>query len=260
MSARGSLARCLAQLAGVAVHEVPLPGEGEKAADAVRSWLAERALGLVAVDDPAAFAWPGPWIARHEGGACTVRFGVPSGPLYDPDGAGDAPITGGWVLAPHDVSLWRHQGLGDPGTGTVQALLVAPEAEAPMTLVATARARAGHGLEGDRYERGVGTFGGGRPGSALTLVDAGVLDELGIDGATARRNVVTRGVRLEALVGRRFAIGSVVCAGRRLCEPCAHLDRLAGGGLLRALVHRGGLRADVLEGGELHVGDPVRPL
>lgn len=256
---RGSLARCLAALTGNAVHEVPLPGDGEDAADAVRPWLAGRALGLVPVRDPAAFAWAGPWIARHDGGACTVRFGVPSGPVHDPDGAGDAPIADGWVLAPLDVALWRTDAAGDPGTGTVEAVLVAPDAEAPVVAVPAARAVAGRGLDGDRYERGTGTFGSGRPGSALTLVAAEVLEELGIDGTTARRNVVTRGIDVNALVGRRFTVGEVVCQGRRLCEPCAHLDRLAGGGILRPLVHRGGLRADVLEGGAIAVGDAVAP-
>ena len=255
---RGSLARCLASLTGAAVHEVPLPDEGEDAADAVRVWLGGRALGLVPLREPATFAWPGPWIARHEGGACTVRFGVPSGPVHDPDGAGDAPIVAGWVLAPFDVALWRHEAVGEPGTGTVEAILLAPGKEAPIQAVGQARAIAHRGLEGDRYERGAGTFSSGRPGGALTLVAAEVLEELGLDGATARRNVVTRGVRLEALVGRRFTVGDVVCEGMRLCEPCAHLERLAGRRILRPLVHRGGLRADVLVDGELRVGDAVQ--
>ena len=60
---------------------------------------------------------------------------------------------------------------------------------------------------------------------------------------------------LGTLVGRRFRLGAVVCRGRRLCEPCAHLDRVNGGGVLRPLVHRGGLRADVVDGGTLRVGD-----
>jgi len=127
--------------------------------------------------------------------------------------------------------------------------------------VETARALPGRGLDGDRYAAGAGTFASGRPGSALTLVDAGVLDELGeLRGAAVdhRRNVVVRGMPLNALVGRTFTIGSVTCRGRRLCEPCAHLDRLNDGGVLGALVHRGGLRADILTEGTLHVGDAVR--
>ncbi|MEA2306870.1 MAG: hypothetical protein QOH43_4150, partial [Solirubrobacteraceae bacterium] len=76
----------------------------------------------------------------------------------------------------------------------------------------------------------------------------------------ARRNVVTRGIDLDALVGRRFRVGEVVCAGRRPCEPCAHLERLTEPGTLRGLVHRGGLRADVLTGGTIRLGDPVTPV
>ena len=69
--------------------------------------------------------------------------------------------------------------------------------------------------------------------------------------------MVTRGIDVNALVGRRFRIGEVECAGRRLCEPCSHLQRLTRPGILRALVHRGGLRADVIGGGEIRVGDAV---
>ena len=117
----------------------------------------------------------------------------------------------------------------------------------------SSRAISGQGLAGDRYADGRGTFASGRPGSALTLIEAGVLDELGpIDH---RRNVVVRGTDLNALVGRRFTLGEVVCEGRRLCEPCLHLDKLNDGGVLRPLVHRGGLRADIVEGGTVRVGD-----
>ena len=63
-------------------------------------------------------------------------------------------------------------------------------------------------------------------GHDLTLIEAEVVDELGLPPAEARRNVVTRGIDLNALVGRRFRVGEVECVGRRLCEPCAHLQRL----------------------------------
>jgi MOSC domain-containing protein YiiM len=76
--------------------------------------------------------------------------------------------------------------------------------------------------------------------------------------ADARRNVVTRGIRLNALVGHHFTIGGVACYGARLAEPCAHLERLTTRGVLRGLVHRGGIRADVLGDGELCVGDEIR--
>jgi MOSC domain-containing protein YiiM len=72
-----------------------------------------------------------------------------------------------------------------------------------------------------------------------------------------RRNLVTRGVELNGLVVRGFMIGDVRCRGIRLCEPCRVMDGYASRPLLRALVHRGGLRADILEDGEIHVGDRI---
>ena len=71
---------------------------------------------------------------------------------------------------------------------------------------------------------------------------------------------MTRGVDLNALAGRRFAIGEVEIAGRRWCEPCAVLQRLTAPGVLRGLVHRGGLRADIVRGGTIARGDAVSPL
>jgi MOSC domain-containing protein YiiM len=91
-------------------------------------------------------------------------------------------------------------------------------------------------------------------------VEAEVLDELGIAWELARRNIVTRGTWLNPLAGRRFRVGEVECVGRRLAEPCAHLERVSGAALLRPLVHRGGLRADILSGGEIAVGHELVPL
>jgi MOSC domain-containing protein YiiM len=126
-------------------------------------------------------------------------------------------------------------------------------------------ARAGRGLEGDRYCDGRGTFSNRYAvGIDLTLIEAEVLDRLALPSGSlapeeARRNVVTRGIDLNGLVGRRFAIGAVECLGQRLCEPCAHLQRLTEPDTLRALVHRGGLRADVLTDGVVRVGDEILP-
>jgi MOSC domain-containing protein YiiM len=139
----------------------------------------------------------------------------------------------------------------------VAAILIAPTAEAPLTSVDEVAAVAGHGLEGDRYAAGGGTFSGPGRGYQLTLVEAEVLDEIDLPWPQARRNVVTRDIALNGLVGRRFKVGSAECIGRRLCEPCAHLERLARPGLLRPLVHRGGLRADIVTDGRIRVGDPV---
>ena len=84
-----------------------------------------------------------------------------------------------------------------------------------------------------------------------------MLDDLGLAFEETRRNVVMRGLDLNVLVGQRFSVGEVVCVGQRLCEPCAHLELLATPGILRSLVHRGGLRADVVGDGTIRVGDRV---
>lgn len=152
-------------------------------------------------------------------------------------------------------------------SGTVEAIVLrgAPGSE-PAT-VARARALAGQGLEGDRYAAGAGTFSA-TPGTGrdLTLIEAEALDAL---AATAgirlapedtRRNVVTRGVGLNDLVGRRFRVGVVECLGQRLCDPCSHLEGRTAPGVLAGLAGRGGLRADILTDGEIAVGDEIVPL
>jgi hypothetical protein len=105
-----------------------------------------------------------------------------------------------------------------------------------------------------------GTFPSGLPGSALSQIEAEVCESFDPPLAPSehRRKVVTRGIDLNRLVGHAFAIGSVRCRGARLCEPCSVVDRYASRPVLRALVHRGGLRADILEDGVVRVGDEVR--
>jgi hypothetical protein len=226
-------------------------------------WLAERNLGLAPVAAPREFDWAGHWLARvraDDGDHAVLMFGSPSGPLHDPAGAlarGGA-IEAGWLLARLDVRLPIEEPYGeDPRTGTVAALLTAAAAEAPLTRVERVAAVSGRGLEGDRYFDGRGTFSAPGAGYELTLVEAEVLDSIDLPWEQARRNVVTRGIGLNALVGHRFRIGPVECIGRRLAEPCAHLEKLGRPGLLRPLVHRGGLRADILRDGEIAVGDEV---
>jgi MOSC domain-containing protein YiiM len=146
--------------------------------------------------------------------------------------------------------------------GTVeQIFIVAEPGDAPRS-VAEVLAHAGRGLEGDRNlsapDRWIAT------GCALTLIEAevieAVLQEHGLDlrEGRSRRQVVTRGVRLNELVGRIFRVGPLRCRGVELCEPCLDLQRMLGDpGTIRALVHRGGLRADILDGGQLSAGDLV---
>ena len=120
--------------------------------------------------------------------------------------------------------------------------------------VSSVRAIAGHGLAGDRY---FFPDGAAASGEALTLVEAEALEEVGLTGAQSRRQVVVRGTGVNDLVGKRFRIGDVECAGVELCEPCLHLQRLTRPGIIKDLIHRGGLRADILSGGTINVGDKV---
>jgi MOSC domain-containing protein YiiM len=244
-----SLRECVARMLGAEAAEVPAEEP------ALRDWLAQRGLGLVPVADPAAFSWPGPFLARDER-EWSVLFGVPPGPLV---GTLDGPVQAAYVIAGHELRAPEHAAV--TATGTVEAIVLAGTAEAALNAVATARAIAGRGLEGDRYAAGEGTFSvKGGHGRDLTLVTAEALEDVGLTAVEARRNLVVRGIDLDALRGRRFRVGEVECLGQRRCEPCAHLERLTRPGVLRALVHRGGLRADILRGGELHVGDPVQEL
>lgn len=190
-------------------------------------------------------------------------YGVPSGVAWDPFAVTDTQgwtITGGFLIAPGDVALAPPTTPSVPlGVGTVEALLVAPAAGQTARSLSSVAALAGKGLDGDRHVLGTGTFPSGLPGSALTLIAAEVCESfappLGPD--EHRRNVVTRGIDLNALVGHEFVIGAVRCRGMRLCEPCRVIARYPGRPILRPLVHRGGLRADILEDGIISLGDLV---
>jgi len=118
--------------------------------------------------------------------------------------------------------------------------------------VESVTAVAGKGLVGDRHY----TDNPG-PGNALTLIEAEVLEDVGLTGAQSRRQVVVRGVRLGDLIGKRFRVGDVECFGVEICEPCSHLQALTRPGIIKDLIHRGGLNADILSGGMITVGDEV---
>jgi MOSC domain-containing protein YiiM len=150
--------------------------------------------------------------------------------------------------------------------GTVESIWIASRAGEPMVGVPVARAVPGVGLEGDRYAAGLGHYSDDRRVSRdLTLIEAEVLEGLerehgiALGAQEARRNVTTRGVRLNDLVGRRFLVGDVLCEGTCLCEPCQYLVDLTGKAVLRPLAHRGGLRADILTAGDVRIGDTLRP-
>jgi ADP-ribose pyrophosphatase YjhB (NUDIX family) len=146
--------------------------------------------------------------------------------------------------------------------GVVESIHVAAAAGAEMVSLRRAAVRRGTGVLRDRYACGAGYWRDGRVSRDLTLVESEVVDELrraGIEVAPGelRRNVTTRDIRLNDLVGSMFWVGEVLCHGTELCEPCRHLEELTGKRLLRPLVHRGGLRAQLLTDGALRVGDPI---
>lgn len=147
--------------------------------------------------------------------------------------------------------------------GNVVSIHVAPEASAPMVTVQDVRALPGRGLEGDRYCTGRGHYSA-KPsvgGREITLIEVEAIEalDLKVTAADTRRNIATQGVPLNHLVDRTFRIGTVRLRGTRLCEPCKHLEKLTQPGVLKGLVHRGGLRAQILTEGTIRVGYIVRP-
>ena len=146
----------------------------------------------------------------------------------------------------------------------VVSIHIANAAKEQTAGVNKAHAVPGKGLEGDRYFSHVGTFSNHPAGdNELTLIEIEAIEALmgenkvELKVGEARRNIVTRGVALNHLVGRDFKIGTVSLRGVRLCEPCSHLESLTQPGVKSGLVHRGGLRAKVLTEGTIQVGDPV---
>jgi MOSC domain len=265
-----TFAACLATILELPLEALPaFPADQDPATGGTASrWLGGLGLGIVPLADPQSFSWPGPWIARGRDARgerrSVVMFGVPSGVVWDPGGGAPlqtSAIEDGFLIAAADIALaLPPRPSTPPGEGTVEAIAVAPGAGQPVDLRQAIRAIAGEGLEGDRHVAGTGTFPSGLPGSALTLIAAEVCESFDppLTPDVHRRNIVVRGIDLNALVGREFAIGQVRCRGMRLCEPCTVVQRYAGRPVLRPLVHRGGLRADILADGEIEIGDLVR--
>ncbi|MCW2607954.1 MAG: hypothetical protein JWO60_2647 [Frankiales bacterium] len=278
------LAACLSSVTEVPLADLPQLGDPPAAhlLGAYRSWLAGRGSGLVPIADPRNFQWAGYWFAVVDGSTsphadgpdrqvAVLAFGTPPGVVLSPQdpsllgrATADLAISSAYAVASLDPVL-APVAAGPALRGTVEMLAVASAAEAPMQLLQQAQALAGRGLEGDRYAAGSGTFsprGAHKPGYELTLIAAEVVEELTardarLDFASTRRNVLTRGIDVNALVGRDFTIGHVRCRGLRLAEPCAHLERLAGPGLLRPLIHRGGVRVDILSDGPVTTGSTI---
>ena len=152
--------------------------------------------------------------------------------------------------------------------GAIVGIYVAPSEGAPMESRDEVRALAGKGLEGDRYTNEAGTYSGSRiedSQRAVTLIEReavqGVVEEHGValSEQETRRNLVTEGVRLNGLVGQEFLVGAVRFRGFDLSHPCAYLEEQTRPGVRKALIDRGGLRAEILDDGEIQIGDPVTP-
>ncbi|MGH2555090.1 MAG: MOSC domain-containing protein [Actinomycetota bacterium] len=158
---------------------------------------------------------------------------------------------------PPAVATWQ---------GTVAGIYIATEAAGPVVSRDEIEAVAGRGLQGDRYFAGAGTYSN-TPGTGreVTLIEREALQAaardygIALDPGQSRRNIETVGVALNHLVGKEFMVGEVRLRGMRLNEPCAHLASLSKRGVVKALTHRGGLRADILAGGAIRLGDLILP-
>ncbi|MEZ4573041.1 MAG: hypothetical protein R2849_22515 [Thermomicrobiales bacterium] len=144
----------------------------------------------------------------------------------------------------------------------IEAIFTAPAASEPMIQHERIRAIAGQGLDGDRYTLGTGFYSDGQEGRQLTLIEAEDLEQLNAGGVElsrqeCRRNLVTSGVDLPPLIGKRFRIGDVLCEGIKVCPPCNHLEDLTRPGPLKGLARSGGIRAHILSDGFIAVGDDI---
>ncbi len=154
-----------------------------------------------------------------------------------------------------------------PFHGKLLAIGIAAEKELPLTSVDSIAAMAGRGLTGDRYAegKGVGQHGPAKPEQEVTLIEqeaitgAGQEYKLAFTHLDTRRNLLTEGVPLNHLVGKTFRVGEVLLRGIELCEPCGHLEKLTCAGIKRSLIHRGGLRAQIVRSGTIRVGNAVLP-
>jgi hypothetical protein len=144
--------------------------------------------------------------------------------------------------------------------GAVVGIYTAPEAGAPMEQQGSVVVLPGVGIVGDRYALGTGKWSDPKwPDQELTLFEAEVAEEIGIEHYVPRRNIVVRGVRLDGLTGTRFRLGEALLAGVRRCDPCRYIQSLTGvPGLTKSLAQgRGGIRVRVIEGGKIRLGDTI---
>lgn len=148
--------------------------------------------------------------------------------------------------------------------GQLIGIYIAERKGTDLHAVDKVEAVAGRGLVGDRYFLKDGTFSDkDGPDREVTLIETEALEgltreyELTLKAHESRRNLLTAGVPLNHLVGKTFAVGAVTLRGIRLCEPCGHLEKLTCRGVEKGLRHRGGLRAQIVAGGQLEVGATI---
>jgi hypothetical protein len=270
----------VAELTGHALDGLPAPAEsGDDWLAVLRLWLARLDCGLVSIANPEKFSWPGHWIGivdapdASDEPVAVLFFGTPSAVVASPSAPGlvgkavdEVRFRQALLIVPYQPF---RKPVADAGrvTGAVVGIYTSEVKTGPMQSLVSATALAGRGLLGDRYAAKAGTFtprSDRLHGYDLTLIESEVLDQATLadssclTAAQSRRNLITRGIDLNALVGQEFTIGSVRAAGQRLCEPCVHLQRLTRPGVVAALVHKGGLRADILTDGEIHLGDSIK--
>jgi MOSC domain-containing protein YiiM len=148
--------------------------------------------------------------------------------------------------------------------GEVLEINVAAERGGVLSGVQEVRVVPGRGLEGDRNFSSADPPGGNSK-RKVTLIESEALAALqrdygiALSGAGSRRNILTKGVPLNHLVGKEFRIGPCVLRGTELCEPCGYLEKMTQRGVVKGLIHRGGLCAEIVEGGTLQTGARISP-
>jgi MOSC domain-containing protein YiiM len=152
-------------------------------------------------------------------------------------------------------------------SGSVLSIQIAPNGKDKLRNIEQVNVIKGMGLEGDRYYNRTGTYSDKHDESReATFIESEALDALAkdynieLEGTESRRNISTKGVALNHLVGKEFKVGEAVFRGIRLCEPCTHLEEISGKMARKGLIHRGGLRAQIVKSGLIRVGDMIEAL
>ena len=151
--------------------------------------------------------------------------------------------------------------------GEVHQIGIAPAESGKIELQERVELVAGQGIVGDRYFKHAATTPNSHePNKEITLIELEAIEALRRDHSIelspidARRNIVTQGAPLNHLVNVDFYVGEAQLRGLELCEPCSTLEGMTQKGIIGGLVHRGGLRAQILTGGVVQIGDVVKPI